>query len=229
MKSETPMKRTFGIGSLLLALACAGVATSARADTVTLDLTTPFGPYSSPPPNSSDITGTSLTATFTDVTGGVDMTLSAPNLAAGYSVNTWWLNLASSYENTLSFTPLNSSPGLNTPNISSGLSEVVPGVFSDFWLNNFSSTFVSGDSIEYYITSSSPGFDAADFKNLDTSGTYYSEAQLEGGNSGGGLFYYLGATGYTDVSGLPDGGSTLAFLGLALSGLGGLAKKLRKV
>jgi hypothetical protein len=235
LRSRVIMRTNPYLG-IFITLAGAGMMSSVHAQSVTMDLTTPFNIFSS-------TTAGDLTASFQDVPGGVDLTLSASGMPAGLQVQSWWFNLDSSYAENflgpLTFTLESHSAGMTLPNISySEFPEYMAGsVFPDVH-NNFNvqfslfSGFVSGDSITYLITSPlSPS--AIDFDLRDSTtpgiympGSYYSAAEIAGGFLQGA--YDLGADSADVDYNVPDGGCAAFLLGLALTGLG-LTKHSSKV
>ena len=215
------------VGGAVL-LGGAGLGFNTQATTITMNLNDVFETAGSP-----NTSGT-LTATFQDVSGGVDLTLSVSGLAASYyNVNTWWFNVASGYANTLSAAYVSGSAGLPTSvSLGQGSSEAGTGGYFNLWYNNYDNNFVNGDSITYLLTSSVAGLTASDFAYTDSltsggvpgSGSYYAAAEIFGGDSGGTQLFYEGATGYS--SGVPDGGTTLGFLGASLACVWGLKRKI---
>jgi hypothetical protein len=175
---------------------------SARAGTYTMIMTNAFDalPTNAPPVT----TGAAGTATFQDVSSGVvDLTL-AYNQGAGSAeqVSAWGIDVTNLYAQTLSFTLLSKSAGMNTPSITQSASDTQHmdggGYYFDIFMNSFGGTFLSGDSIAFQITSSQSGLAAADFLNLSsatnttyTPDTYYSVLQTY--QNGSGKYYNLGA------------------------------------
>jgi hypothetical protein len=200
------------VGAFLVAFG--GMSASSQAATVALDADTVFLTSNSP-----ITTGSAATATFEDVTGGVQLklSLSLPSEPSYYNANTWWINLtssaASTYNGTLTFTEKSASAGLQIPDVTVSsaaqpfASEADAAGYYDIWFNNFDNTFVNGDSITYLITSSEPGLTAEDFAGLSSTtqnsytappgspdGNYYTAVEIYGGASDENQLYYLGST-----------------------------------
>jgi hypothetical protein len=244
MKIEHAMKQINALGSVLIVLICAGMAIHSQAATVTEDATVVF--------NGIDYgTTPSAMAIFTDLSPGeVQLTLSVAGLStvSDANVNTWWLNVTSAYFGNLTFTYKSQVGSFQDPSIHAASSiygtEADDAGYYDYYINNFgagSQAFTNGESITYDITSSVTGLDAADFVQLastshgtytsappNTDGDYYDAVEL---NDGQYSPYFLGdaADPLPAPAPAPDGGSTSAFLGLALIGMGGMAKKIRQV
>lgn len=133
-------------------------APSAYADSVTLNFTNTF-------PGSTTPAG-SLSLTFTDVTGGVLLTID-DNLTSNEFLNpnkALYFDFTGSLSSLNQFTPVGSAPSTTE---AFGTEEVNPtgGVYDI--LMSFSQDLTSGTSESYMITSSSP-IDAEDFDAMNT-------------------------------------------------------------
>jgi PEP-CTERM motif len=173
----------------------------------------------------SPIQSGGLTATFQDVAGGVDLTLSVSGLGQSYyNVNTWWIMANSTYANTFTFAKQSSTGTFTAPTLNqraTPTSEAGNDGYFNTWLNGWA-TFENGDSITYLITSTKSGLTSAAFNLLDSptsgsygsGGTYYSAAYVNGNSSPPTSSFYIGSTTSSPV---PEPTS------LALAGLGGLS------
>lgn len=182
-----------------------------------------------------------LTAIFHDVPGGVDLTLSVSGLGESYySVNTWWFMTDKTYAGTLKFTEQSSTGSFTSPVLNQSATptfEAGNGGYFNTSLNGWAN-FENGDSITYLITSSKSGLTAVDFDNLDSlksgtyakdtsrdsKGDYYTAAYVTGDTSSSECCFYLGAT----CSVVPEPGTSITIVGLALFGLREIVKRLPK-
>ena len=187
-----------------VAMLAAGLAVSAaKADqTFGLDFN-----FSGPPPGGATPW---LSATFSDIAGGVQLTLSGANLAASEFVGGWYFNLSAALDPTsLVFTRTDAGPvvvdGIGTgANAYKADGDGFFDILIDFQTSSGIGRFSAGDSVVYTITGI-PGLNAAMFNYQSTlgggNGVWYTAAHIQaltngqsvwigdgdgGGGSGGG-------------------------------------------
>lgn len=200
------------IGALGLAI----VTFSASALTVPLGYT-----FSGTSPSG---TAPWATATFTDVSGGVQLTISA-SLGSGEFISKMYFNVDSSLLSSLSFARIaNGTPAANlsTPSVTIGedANKADGDGYYDIYMafaTSGSGRFQDGESIKFLITGAA-GLDANDF-NLQSvpgggNGTYVSAAHVQGIPTGEGSGWI--GDGAPPPPSVPDGASTLMLLGLAV-------------
>jgi hypothetical protein len=183
--------------------------------------------------NESQVSGNPyVTATFTDVSGGVQVTLSPYGLSQAVSASgspyiynggsvAWYFNVADAYAGKLSISGITKTGSFTfgTSSLKQGsLSGSSGGIYD--WGLVFSGTtyssykFTQNESLTFTLTSSVAGLDASDFFLLANDGLYMSEARFEGCHG------WLGAEPTEEPSEtVPDGGATAGLLGLAALGL----------
>lgn len=156
-----------------LAILCILLGAAAYADTVPITLsyiysgtTTKIG---------------SLTATFTDVAGGVQLTLDTTKLTAGQYVSEWDFNLNPNYSSSLTFTP--------SADIAVG-TDAFKADGDGYYDISFTANFAAGGTYTYLIGGS--GLTAYDFyyksavnSNHGDKGPYLSAAHLQASHGGG--------------------------------------------
>ncbi len=180
-----------------------------------------------------------LEARFSDVAGGVQLTLMAQNLSSTEFVSGWYFNL----------NPLLVPTQLSFAYYSGGTATILPvqtgldafkadgdGKYDILITFPTSGTaaqrFSAGDSITFTVTGIT-GLTASDFEFQSAPsgghGPFFSAAHVQGisGDLSGWVDPSGGNTGASTK--VPDGGSTIALLGSALLGLGVLGRKLRWV
>ena len=214
--------------ALCFCLLVAFLLPGSSASALTFDLNTPFTADGS----GSPLATAWLSATFADVTGGVQLTLSAAGLPTGSYVTQWYFNI---FQNTEIASPL--QQGLTTDprlqlfllspdNLNAGPTGATLGNGFDISLN-FST---SGDLFENQDTAtflfSDPNGIIADwFNQLNTAGVFYAAASVVGLDEAGS---WIAATSSTPPgpgpSPVPEP-ATAVLLGFALTGLTFFCKK----
>lgn len=204
---------------------------AARGDALTLDLNNAF--------NGAAPVGATpwLTATFTDVVGGVQLTMAAPGLTGSEFVSLWYFNLnpaktatsltfSSAFNKVGTFTdPTAATSGNGQWNKADGTGGNFDIVFSFGTASG--STFTSGESVSFLI-SGIAGLSASDFDfGADNSG-YQTAAHIQSLSTSGNSTWINGSPRTDDIPGVPDGGATVALLGIGLSGLTIAARRIRK-
>lgn len=183
--------------------------------------------------NESQVTGNPyVTATFTDVSDGVQVTLNPYGLSQAVSASgspyiynynsvAWYFNVADAYAGKLSISGITKTAGsfaFGTSSLKQGSLSGSSGGIYDWGLvfsgNGRYTKFDSTDLLTFTLTSSVDGLDASDFFLLANDGLYMSEARFEGCHG------WLGAEPTEEPSeNVPDGGATAGLLGLAALGL----------
>lgn len=206
-----------------------GSVLSAKA--ITIGLGSPFTSDPSP-------AGTApwLTATFTDVSGGVQLKIDAANLSGSEFASDIYFNL------DVSTTGLTSSQQAKTGTFTdptfaisgSGQWNKADGTGGHFDLvysfdTSSGNTFGSGESVTFLL-SGITGLTANDFNVLNTDGSpnYAAAAHIQSLSDGGSTWIGGGTDTRTNNVSVPDAGSTALLLGAALSGLGMMTRRIKK-
>jgi hypothetical protein len=224
------MKKT-----MLVAVAVLGLAWQASAD-FSIDLNFEFSGSGSQPAG----TPPWLRATFSDLGGGqVSLKLDSLLQDSDEFVNLWFFNYANNAQvGGLTFQQIASSGNFSAPSLLTATGNSDPDLKADGdGYFDFGFDFANGggqngrfggnDSVTYRI-SAAFALSAADFNLISApgggNGQHRSAAHVQGFDNGG-----SGWIGERDPGeGVPEAGSTLAMLGLALIGCEGLRRKLRK-
>jgi hypothetical protein len=216
--------------ALCAALGVVCAANSVSATTVTFSLDTLF--------EKDRVSGTpTLSASFTDISGGVRVTLNPSGLANGRSDSdnnlhvhndgavAWFFNVVNDYDGNLQMKDVVSTGnGFWFDSSTDFVQSTDPlgrsGGAYDWGLKFRGSgpggdEFGSTDTLSFTLSSTKPGLDATDFLVKANNGAYYTEARFEGCHG------WLGATTGCQV---PDGGATAGLLGAAVAGLAALRR-----
>jgi hypothetical protein len=202
---------------------------SVRANTVEFDYNNTFSGTS--PSGSAPW----MTATFSDVSANtVSLTLSGAGLVGTEYVKGWYFNVNNINPGSLSFAEWSQIGTFQAATISQGTDSYKADgsgkydiLFGFATANNNGQRFMSGDAITYIITGT--GLDALDFDALCTAsagmGPFYSAAQVcaipSNGQSG-----WVNPTGASNDRAVPDIATTILLLGLGLSLLETMRRKL---
>jgi hypothetical protein len=232
------IKRSNFQGAVLAALLALGSNFTAYANSYTMVLKVPYAPGSSP---TYAFTGP-LYATFTDVAGGVLLTLNASAMSSADYVNAWDFNItaaASGLLGHLTFTKQGSSltPSGVGESPSSTLYTDDNGKYLFDMQMQFSGGGFTGGKTETYLITKSGGSGtllASDFDQLSTTQSPYTQlaplppyTETQAFDTSADLLK-TGGGGYNWLGGdVPDGGMTVILLGMGMLSLGAVRRFLK--
>jgi hypothetical protein len=220
--------------TLCFCLLVAFISPRSSASALTFDLNTPFTAQGV----GSPLETAWLSASFTDVAGGVQLSLSADGLPTGSYVTQWYFSI---FQNTEIAPPLQQGSTtdprlqlflLSPDNLNAGTAGTTIGNGFDI-----SMTFsTAGDLFESldtasFLFSDPPGIISDWFNQLNTAGVFYAAANVLDLNGGGS---WIAATSATTPGPGPDPDpgpkpvpepATIMLLGFGLSGLIAFSRK----